>query len=606
MSVIAGVVGKVTEQSVVDRILESMKRRGPGDPMCFMDTSCCLLHRKGTLANTDHESKPVQCVLAGECYTIVYHGKLYNKEEIQIELLQAGHKFDADTDAELVLHAYLQWKEKSLIYLNGIFTFAIWHSKEKKLFLARDRIGVKPLFYTMKDGVLWFASEIKSILADPDITAQIDSQGVAQILLLGPGRIPGTGVFKDIRELRSGCYGQYCNGKWSEKQYWKLTDREHTETLEQTAEHARYLLVDAIKRQTDDNLPIGTFLSGGLDSSIISSVCAQICRKEGKMLNTFSVDYENHDKYFKSNKFQPEADRYYIELMRREIGSDHLDVILSAKDLIECMDDATVARDLPGMADVDFSLFAFCRHVREHVPVALSGECADEIFCGYPWYRDPDIRAVDGFPWAQNVGFRAGFIIPEHLKDIEPNSFVMDLYKTTLNNSDILPGTNRIDRRMKELVNLNFEWFMQTLLDRNDRMSMYHNLDVRVPFCDYRIAEYLYGVPWVLKDYANREKGLLRYAMRGILPEQVLYRKKSPYPKTFDPMYLEIVSQELREVICNPSSPILQLVKKDALEKLLTAELSWPWYGQLMKQPQTIAYMLQINRWMLLYNVKIV
>ena len=606
MSRIAGVAGKATERTVINSMFQTMKKRGHNAQASMAENNCCLLQSSSAPDCENPSDLPVECRWAGERYTIVFDGAVYNKQEVYRELVQAGCHCSMDSDAEIALNAYALWKEQALNHLNGIFAFAVWDHKAQKLFAARDRIGVKPFFYKFHDGVLYFASEIKSVLAHPDVSAEIDSEGVAQLLLLGPGRMPGSGVFKDIYELKPGCYGEYCHGKWMQKQYWKLTDREHMQNFEETAEHVRYLVTDAILRQAECNIPIATFLSGGLDSSIVSSICADMCRSKGQQLQTFSVDYEDHEKYFISNKFQPESDRSYIDLMRSKIGSAHLDVILSPDDLITCMDDATVARDLPGMADVDFSLYAFSGKVRDHVSLALSGECADEIFGGYPWYRDPEIRGTEGFPWAQNTAFRSGFIRPEYLKDIDPNAFVMDLYKMTVNKSDILPGTNRLERRMKELVNLNFEWFMQTLLDRNDRMTMAHDLEVRVPFCDYRIAEYLYGVPWSFKDYGNREKGLLRYAMRGVLPETVLYRKKSPYPKTYDPRYLDIVSRKLKDVIADPTSPVLQLVRKDSLEKLLSTEFSWPWYGQLMKLPQTIAYMLQINRWMTLYHVKIV
>lgn len=603
MGGIAGVCGKVTEQFVIDSMLATMKRRGPCGSTFEVDRDCCLLESRSKQISLDTVT---QCTWAGESYAIIFDGNLYNKDELCREMIQLGYCVDGLTDASAVLYAYICWGAESLNRLNGVFSFAIWNYDEKKLFVARDRIGVKPLFYRYFENSFIFGSEIKTILSHPDVSAQIDSVGVAQLLLLGPGRMPGSGVFKDIEELKPGFCGEFCAGRWHQWRYWQLSDREHTETFEQTANHVRDLLLDAIRLQAEVEMPIGAFLSGGLDSSLVSSISADICRHKGTVLKTFSVDYENHEKYFVSSRFQPETDRSYIELMHTEINSDHLNVVLSPEELIECLDDATIARDLPGMADVDFSLFAFSKHVRDHVSVALSGECADEIFGGYLWFRDPEIRSVDGFPWAQNTAFRSGFIPPEHLKDIEPNHFVMDLYNTTINNSDILPGTSRLERRMKELVNLNFEWFMQTLLDRNDRMCMTHNLDVRVPFCDYRIAEYLYGVPWIFKDYGNREKGLLRYSMRGWLPEKVLYRKKSPYPKTFDPRYLEMVSDRLKSVISDPTSPILQIVRKDSLEKLLTTEFSWPWYGQLMKLPQTIAYMLQINRWMMLYHVSIV
>ena len=267
---------------------------------------------------------------------------------------------------------------------------------------------------------------------------------------------------------------------------------------------------------------------------------------------------------------------------------------------MNALESATVARDLPGMADVDFSLLAFAGEIRREVKVALSGECADEIFGGYPWYRDPAIRSRTGFPWAQNTGRRAQLLTPVLQQDAD--SFVMDAYTQTCRESDILPGTSDLERRMKEMVNLNFRWFMQTLLDRKDRMSMYHGLEVRVPFCDYRIAEYLYGVPWEMKDYQGREKGLLRHAMDGLLPEKVLYRKKSPYPKTFDPAYEQLVSQRLRQLL-QEDSPLWHLVRREEAETLLCYDSPWPWYGQLMRRPQTIAYLLQLEFWLRHYCI---
>ena len=606
MSGIAGVIGISTDEFICQKMLKTMEKRGPDGNGVWSEGDCCLLYARLSAAERDEGMLPMGIRWGDEDFTIVFNGNIYNGDEIRSELLRNGHVFQTNSDSETVLRAYVQWKEVALDKLNGVFSFGIWHHRDRKLFLARDRIGVKPLFYYVGQWGICFATEIKTLLAHPKIPSQINADGVAQVFLLGPGRKPGSGVFKDIYELKPGFYGVYDGGKWAVKRYWKLKDREHIAGFRDTAEYVRYLVLDAIDRQTPDDTNVGAFLSGGLDSSIISSICSKRFKKIGKKLRTFSVDYQDHEKYFISNKFQPESDRHYIDLMCNEIESKHTDIILSAEDLANCLDAATIARDLPGMGDVDFSLMAFTGRVAESVSVAFSGECADEIFGGYPWYRDPDIRSAEGFPWAQNVYYRAGFVLPEYLKEIEPNAYVMELYKTTVNDSDILPGTSRLERRMKELVNLNFEWFMQTLLDRNDRMSMYHGLDVRVPFCDYRIAEYLYGVPWEFKDYGNREKGLLRYAMQGVLPEKVLYRKKSPYPKTFDPKYLELVSQKLRDVAGNPESPILQLVRRDSLEKLLTAEFTWPWYGQLMRLPQTIAFMLQVNRWMELYHITIV
>ncbi len=605
MCAIAGTLKLQTDEQVCQKLLQTMHRRGPDGNGIYQKDDCTLLHARLAIIDPQGGKQPMTLRHGGESRCIVYNGELYNTEEVRDTLIRAGHRFLTHSDTEVVLHAYAEWGAEAVKRLNGIFAFAVWEEQRKRLFLARDRIGVKPLFFARHGGGLIFASEIKTILAYPTMKAQLDEQGAAEILLMGPGRTPGCGVFKGIEEIEPGCCGYYEDGKLSLHRYWKLTDRVHEETFDETAECVRYLVTDAIRRQMVSDVPIGTFLSGGLDSSLITAVCASEKKNAGERLKTFSVDYENNERYFRASKFQPNSDPYYIRLMQTAVDTDHRRTVLTPDDLFASLEDATIARDLPGMADVDFSLLAFCREIRKDVKVALSGECADEIFGGYPWYRDPEIRAADGFPWSQNAAQRSALLHPSLSSKIDALSYIRDRYEATCRDSDILPENSAEERRMKELVNLNFRWFMQTLLDRKDRMSMYSGLEVRVPFCDYRIAEYLYGVPWAFKDWKNKEKGLLRTAMEGRLPEEVMWRKKSPYPKTFDPRYTELVSDRLRALLDEKDAPLFALVSRGAAQAILTEEHPWPWYGQLMKQPQTIAYLLQIDFWLRRYEVEL-
>ncbi len=606
MCAIAGILKLEFNKAVIDKMLSTMVRRGPDGTGMFAQPEICMLHTRLAVMDPQNGAQPMETQWEDEQYVICYNGELYNTEEIQQELTKLGHHFYTRTDTEVVLHAYAQWKEAALERLNGIFAFAVWEKNRRRLFLARDRMGVKPLFYMEHKGGLLFASEIKTILTYPGVPVRLDREGAAELLLLGPGRTPGSGVLQGVRELEPGWCGYYENGKLRCRQYWSLRDREHRESFWETVEQVRTLVLDAIRRQMVSDVPIGTFLSGGLDSSLISAVCADQMRKKNQRLDTFSLDYVDNDKNFRPGKFQPESDSAYIRMMEKVLGSRHHWTVLSAGQLVDAMPAATQARDLPGMADVDFSLLAFCREIRKDVKVALSGECADEIFGGYPWYRDPEVRALEGFPWAQNTKQRAGFLHPALRSGLDAEAFVMDRYRQTVLESDILPGTPPQERRMKEMVNLNHRWFMQTLLDRKDRMSMYSGLEVRVPFCDYRIAEYLYGVPWAYKEHKGKEKGLLRTAMEGWLPDAVMWRKKSPYPKTYDPRYLTLVHGRLRQILDDNQAPLLQLVSREALENLLVSEYEWPWYGQLMKVPQTIAYMLQIDYWLRAYQVELV
>ena len=595
-------IGLPARSETIGKMLETMHRRGPDAAAYYQDPEASLLHARLAIIDPEGGAQPMALSWAGESYIMVYNGELYNTEELRHDLLRAGHSFNGHSDTEVLLHAYAEYGSDCVHRLNGIFAFAVWEAGQRRLFLARDRIGVKPLFYKLHQGGLLFASEMKTILAYPTVRAQLDVQGVSQLILLGPGRLPGSGVFRDIKEVEPGCCGFYRDGRLELERYWKLKDREHRETFEETAECVRYLVTDAIRRQMVSDVPIGTFLSGGLDSSIITAVCAREMQSRGDVLHTFSVDYQDNDRYFRANKFQPDSDSAYIRIMMDAMKTGHHWTVLTPEELSAVLEEATIARDLPGMADVDFSLLAFCKEIRQEVKVALSGECADEIFGGYPWYRDPEIRSRAGFPWAQNTRERAGLLMPGITEDAE--AFVMDAYWDTCRESDVLPGIGPEERRMKEMVNLNFRWFMQTLLDRKDRMSMYHSLEVRVPFCDYRIAEYLYGVPWEYKDYQGREKGLLRHAVADLLPEAVLHRKKSPYPKTFDPRYEELMAGRLKTLM-EQDSPLWYLVSRESVREILTSRSQWPWYGQLMRRPQTIAYFLQLDFWLKHYQVDI-
>ena len=586
-------------------VREKLSRRGPDQNGLYTSDHAALMHTRLCVVDLVHGKQPMSVTLGGRSYHIVYNGELYNTEELRRELTALGHRFHSHSDTEVALHAYIQWGEGCPERFNGIFAFAVWDEAEDRLFIARDRMGVKPFFYVYRDQVFLFASELKALLAHPLVEPVIGLEGVCEIMLIGPGRSPGCGVFKQIHELPRASCGFVTRDGVALREYWQLSDREHTETLEETIAHVRELTSDAIRRQLVSDVPLCTFLSGGLDSSIISSLSAKYLKEQGQMLHTFSVDYVDNDKYFKSSKFQPNSDNAYIDAMTRYLGVPHHRITIDTPELVDALFEAVDARDLPGMTDVDSSLLLFCRAVKEHATVALSGECADEIFGGYPWYRDPEVRATDGFPWAQSTAYRAAFLQDGLRGQIDPQDYVYSRYLATIRRAPKRSGLTDLESRMKEMMLLNVDWFMQTLLDRKDRMSMYSGLEVRVPFCDWRIVDYLYSVPWEYKDDQGREKGLLRRAMEGYLPESVLWRKKSPYPKTHNPSYLQAVSERLREVLADPNAPLLQLVKKSALESLLTADRATPWYGQLMTTPQTIAYFLQLDYWLRTYRVRI-
>ena len=584
------------------RMQKALLRRGPDQRGVYLSQEAALVHTRLAVIDISGGRQPMTVASGGREYTIVYNGELYNTDELRHEL---DGEFVSRSDTEVVLRSYIKWGERCVERFNGIFAFAVYDPAEHRVFLARDRIGVKPLFFFETPDKLIFASELAALLENPDIPREIDENGAAELLLMAPGRTPGCGVIRGVRELKSGWCGHYSAEGLKLHEYWRLHAYELNETFEQTAEHTRELVLDSIRRQLVSDVPVCTFLSGGLDSSLISSVAAAELKKQGKRLNTFSVDYRDNDKYFRKSHFQPDSDPEYINIMAEYLGTEHHWVVVDTPELVGALEEATEARGLPGMADVDASMLLLCREIKKTGTVALSGECADELFGGYPWYRDKDIRETDGFPWAQSTAYRRRFLCERYARLIDADDYVYSAYRRTADSAEKLPSDSPLESRMREMTELNFRWFMQNLLDRKDRMSMFSGLEVRVPFCDYRIAEYMYNVRWEYKDYNGREKGLLREAMSEWLPERVLWRKKSPYPKTHNPAFLDAVTERLRAILAE-DTPLTELVRREELERLLLHEERVQWYGQLMNLPQTIAFFVQLDYWLKRYEIKLV
>lgn len=589
------------DMKVYENMQHALLHRGPDQRGIILTKEVALIHTRLAVIDIPNGRQP----MTYGSFTIVYNGELYNTDAIRKEL-ESDFDFETYSDTEVVLKSFIKWGEKCLDRFNGIFAFAVYDEKKHQLFLARDRIGVKPLFYYENNNKLIFSSEIPALLEHPDIPHEIDSQGVSELILIAPGRTASCGVIKGIKEVKAGCCGFYNQDGLKLHEYWRLKAYELHETFEQTAEHVRELVLDSIQRQLVSDVPVCTFLSGGLDSSLISSVASSEMKKHNKILDTFSIDYRGNDKYFQKSHFQPNSDPEYIQCMVDYLGTNHHWTVVDTPELVNALYDATEARGLPGMADVDASLLIFCREIKKYGTVALSGECADELFGGYPWYRDKDIRMTDGFPWSQSTAYRKSFLSDYYSEKINADEYVYSAYRNTADYAMKLPTDSPLEYRMREMTQLNFDWFMQTLLDRKDRMSMYSGLEVRVPFCDYRIAEYLYNVPWEYKDYQGREKGLLREAMKEWLPEKVLWRKKSPYPKTHNPAFLDAVTQKLSVIMEEKDNILFEIVKREQLEKLLKHEDYVQWYGQLMNLPQTIAFFIQLDYWLKHFKIKLI
>lgn len=590
-------------------ILHGMKRtltpRGPDAEGTYFDEDAALVHRRLIVIDPEGGKQPMHS--PDRNTIIIYNGELYNTPELRTELMSRGHEFVGHSDTEVLLHAYLEWKTDAFARLNGIFAFAIWEKRERRLTLCRDRLGVKPLFFAPIRNGMTFGSTIDTVLCHPEIEPVIDEDGLRTLLLLGPARPPESGVFRQIKSLLPGHFAVLTPENFTDHVYWQLEAHEHEDDLPTTIERTHTLICDAARRQLVSDVPLACFLSGGLDSSILSMLAAKDYAARGETLHTWSVDYRDNDKYFTKSIFQPNSDDSYIDQMVDFLGTHHHRVVLEPEALCAALLPATDARALPGMADVDSSLLLFCAAVkRGGTTVCLSGECADELFGGYPWYHREEILFEDTFPWSRSVGLRLGLLTPDAVRNGE--EFVRQHYRDTCDRAPKLSSDDKKAARMREMFVLNLDWFMATLLDRKDRMSMYSGLEVRVPFCDHRIVEYAYNMPWDFKSLEGREKGIVRRAFADELPKEIVYRKKSPYPKTFHPVYTRLCADYVRRIFEDNTSVAASLFDRNAVQKLMQRpeSLAEPWFGQLMRTPQIFAYIIQLDRWFRHYHVKIV
>ncbi len=599
------------EKETLHKMTETLSKRGPDATQIWTNSHVGFGHKRLIVVDPEGGKQPMTREKNGYHYTICYNGELYNTEDIRKELLKKGYTFQGHSDTEVLLQAYIEWEENCVEWLNGIYAFAVWDEKNNQLFIGRDRLGVKPLFYAEINNGFIFGSELKAILAHPNVKTQIDREGLNEIFALGPSRSPGSGVFKGIKELRPAHALTLSPNKglkiW---RYWNVKSEKHIDSLEETIEKVRHLVTDAVQRQLVSDVPLCTFLSGGVDSSAITAIAAMEYERNGNgPLHTFSIDYEGNDLFFQANEFQPNSDTTYIHLITKKFQTVHHNYMITQEELAHYLKEAVHVKDLPGMADIDSSLLWFCEQIRKDFVVALSGECADEIFGGYPWFHRPEDLKRAGFPWMRSIQERKNLLKESWQKKLKMDEYMMSKYRETVQETPRLDGENENEGRRRELFYLNMVWFMTTLLDRKDRMSMGASLEVRVPFADHRLVEYVWNIPWDMKMYENREKGLLRKALEELLPHDVLYRKKSPYPKTHNPTYVHEVKVLLNQILKNRDSVLYEFFKESKLKEIIEtdgASFKEPWFGQLMTGPQLLAYLVQLHIWFEEYGIELI
>ncbi|KAA0023778.1 asparagine synthase (glutamine-hydrolyzing) [Antrihabitans cavernicola] len=556
------------QHATIDAMTETMACRGPDGSGTYVRTHAALGHRRLAIIDLPGGTQPMTVGTPDGDIAMVYSGETYNFTELRAELRTLGHTFRTDSDTEVVLHGYLQWGDAVVDHLNGMYAFAIWDGRDDKLVMIRDRMGIKPFYYyPTRDGVL-FGSEPKAILANPLAPKVVDADGLRELFAMT--KAPGWSLWKDMEEVRPGTIVTVDRTGLRTRTYWKLDAVAHTDDQSTTVDRVRELMTDIVDRQLISDVPRCVLLSGGLDSSAVTGLAAARLARDGEQLRTFSVDFLHQEETFTPDEMRDTPDSPFVREVAEKVRSAHHDVMLDPADLTDPAVRRAVirARDIPaGLGDMDTSLYLLFKAIRAQSTVALSGESADEVFGGYRWFHDETAVNADTFPWlafrTAQTGDSRFDVFNADLRDrLNIPAYIDAQYRAAVAEVDQLPDASPVEQRMRTICHLHLTRFVRMLLDRKDRASMAVGLEVRVPFCDHRLVEYVYNTPWSMKTFDGREKSLLRHATKHVLPQSVAERVKSPYPSTQDPGYAAALQQQVKEVLSDGDDRLFELVDR--------------------------------------------
>jgi len=595
------------QAALLDRMADRLHQRGPDAKGSWLSSHAALANRRLIVIDPPFGAQPMIYQAGSHSYALTYNGELYNFRELRRELETRGHTFRTQSDTEVLLHTYVEWGEECIQHLNGIFAFGIWDEHKQQLFLARDHLGVKPLFYTQRGSTILFGSELKALLAHPLVPAELDTDGLADVFNFATMHTPGFGVYRDVHEVRPGYQICFERNRTRATQYWALRSAPHTDDLATTVERIRSLLVDTVKRQLIADVPVVSMLSGGLDSSGISALVAREFRRTGEPLHTYALDFVDSAQHFVPNALHLSLDAPWAERVAEHIESQHHTLIVDTPDLLENLLTPMYAHDLPAMGQAEASLYLLFRTMKQNATVALSGEGADELFGGYSWFHSESALAAPTFPW-HTLFNRAGganrvsWLSAELEQRIQPEAYMARRYAEAVAEIPRLDGEDALAAKRREMFYMNLTRLLPVMLDRKDRMSMATGFEVRVPFCDYRLVEYVWNVPWELKVADQIEKGILRSAFANVLPEELRSRRKSPYPVSYHPSYAAGVRAWALQILDDANAPVLPFINVPSVRAL--AEGRGPGMpGPLGLSP--LERIIQINTWLTEYHVRI-
>lgn len=590
------------QQPILKKMTDRIIHRGPDADGFWFSERAAFGHRRLIVIDPEGGLQPMLYQDGEYTIALTYNGELYNYKELRKKLIEKGHHFQTNSDTEVLLHAYLEWKEDCVKHFNGIFAFGIWDERRQQLMLGRDHLGVKPLFYTVQGSAIIFGSELKVLLSHPLVKTEVDREGLAEVFALGPMRTPGNAVFKNVKEVRAGHYMTFTANRVKTERYWKLESKEHTDDVDTTVQTIRSILEDTVKRQLLSDRPLVTMLSGGLDSSGLTAMAGAEYRRNGKTLHTYSIDFVNNEKDFEQDFLRRDLDEPWVKRVSEHVGTNHHSIVLGADKLVENLLVPMRARDLPGVGELETSLYLLFKEMKKNATVALSGESADEVFSGYPWFYQDQFLNANVFPWNVNLGYFSSILSEDLKESIQPELYQKQRFLEALSEVPFLEGEEDLQAKQRQMSYMFITRFLPFMLDRKDRSSMMTGFEVRVPFCDYRLVEYLWNVPFELKSIDNIEKGILRRAFEGYLPDDVRNRRKSAYPSNKDAAYLKGVSNWMVDVLNDPNSPILPMINKERVRTIADGN------DKTINGTEArglIDYLLQVNYWLKEYDISV-
>ncbi|GGM56988.1 asparagine synthetase B [Longimycelium tulufanense] len=605
-----GITGWVTfgrnpaaEPNVIEAMTATLVRRGPDDGGTWSGPHAALGHRRLSVIDWDGGKQPMVFPTDDRELVLTYSGEVYNHHELRRELTALGHTFRTRSDTEVVLRAYEQWGESLVDRLVGMYAFAIWDGRHERLLLARDRLGVKPLFLARVEGGVVFASEPKALFAHPEVSPRIDINGLreAYSLLFNTGPTMWSGV----HEVQPGGIVTVDRQGVSERLYWQLTSEPKQDDLETAIDDVGVLLDASVRSQLESDVPRCSLLSGGIDSTVLTGLLADELRRmagQDARIRSYAVDYSDQAEQFTADVLRTGHDTPFAAEAARYIGTDHSTVILDPHSLLDLQTRRAVVecRDSPiGVGDMDTSLYLLFGQIREHSTVTFSGEGADEAFAGYPWFHRPEARAAATFPWLLVTSDEAAMPIhPDLAAELRITEFQQDTYRTSLAAVPQTDSPDPVERRQRELRHLSLTRWLRQLLHRKDRLSMANGLEVRVPYCDHRLVQYLFNTPWPHMSHDGREKSLLRSVGRGLAPKSVLYRPKNHYPATHHPSYNRGLQDLAHDALTAHGGVVRGLVDETVVKPCLDIsadELSWE-HRLRLERVVDLALFLDIHR----------